>query len=201
MTRSLGSAVVDEAGIWQYDIRFETPGIQYIGCRGVDQHGNEVVARLSSYVVIAPPPTPSPTFTPTFTPTSTPTRTFTPIPTATPTSTPTSTATFTPSPTFTQTPAPTATATESQRQLDGNKYQHAHGDFNLADCDTNADSTYASQRPRAKRNTYTDGIPRLRQARPQDSTQHLSHPPSTRWNCCRVKPYSQAQGNGERCWK
>ena len=110
-----GTALVNEDGSWRFSVRFQAPGIQYIGCRGTDRFGNDVGARLSSFVVVAPMPSPTSTLTPTFMPTNTPTPTFTSVPTYTPTPTDTATATpsptSTPSATFTSTPSPTSTHT------------------------------------------------------------------------------------------
>ena len=112
-----GSTRIDADGNWQYELRFATPGIQYIGCKSVDVNGQEVLAKLSSYVVIVPRPTPTPTNTATVTPTptatDTPTATATDTATATSTSTPTDTATVTPTPTATPTSTATATASPS----------------------------------------------------------------------------------------
>ncbi|MCC9079106.1 hypothetical protein FKZ61_023745, partial [Litorilinea aerophila] len=71
----VATVTVDAEGHWRHELTFATAGIQYIGCRAVN--GEAVPPRLSSYVVVAPPPTP--------TPTETPTATHTPTPTVTPT--------------------------------------------------------------------------------------------------------------------
>jgi hypothetical protein len=96
---TVGGVVVAEDGTWYYDVVFATPGIQYIGCSGVDASSTPVYFPLASYVVILPQPTPIETETPE------PTPTVTPEPTETPEPTPT----VTPEPTPTETPAPTPT--------------------------------------------------------------------------------------------
>ena len=78
----VGTAVPDEQGNWQFDVSFETPGFQYIGCRTTDRLGNESYARLASYVAVAPRPTATTTSTPTATQTLPATATPEPSPTA-----------------------------------------------------------------------------------------------------------------------
>jgi hypothetical protein len=111
----IGKVVADDAGDWSFEVAFTTPGVQYIGCQGVDSSGQELFLRLASYVVVAPAPTDTPTATATntATPTDTPTATATPTNTATPTATATHTPTATPTDTATPTPTHTATATDT----------------------------------------------------------------------------------------
>ncbi len=113
----IGTATVNDAGDWSFVVKFVSAGVQYITCQEINITGQALGAKLSSYVLVRPPPTATPTTTntPTVTPTATatPTPSNTPIPTATltPTDTPIPTATSTATATETETATATATST------------------------------------------------------------------------------------------